>query len=161
MKKERYRVVRLGSRKNRYYCRDVVTGSRTSLKTTDQEAADRIVLHKNEVAKNPHINRQIGMAYLSGADPNLVLRVWQDVMDDMMRDKAGSTLDRYTTAMNDSAFDRIREQVVVTTQPEDLKKVLLVGTVSTNVYLRRLQNYALDMGWLTVRILPKTQFPKV
>lgn len=161
MKEERYRVVRLGSRKNRYYCRDVVTGSRTSLKTTDRETADRIVLHRNEVAKNPHINRQIGMAYLSGADPNLVLRVWQDVMDDILRDKQGSTLDRYTTAMNDSAFDRIREQVVVTTQPEDLKIVLRVGTVSTNVYLRRLHNYALDMGWLTSRILPTKLWGKI
>lgn len=161
MRNERYRVVRLGSRQNRFYCKDVVTGSRTSLKTTDREEAARVVLHKNEMAKNPHINRQIGMAYLSGADPKLVERVWQDVMEDIVRDKQGSTLHRYTTAMKDPAFDCIRQQVVVTTQADALKKVLRAGTVSTNVYLRRLQNYTLDMGWLTTRILSKKQFPKI
>jgi len=35
------------------------------------------------------------------------------------------------------------------------------GTVSTNVYLRRIQNFALDMGWLRWPILRKKQFPKV
>ena len=82
-------------------------------------------------------------------------------MDDMLPDNQGATLDRYTTAMNDSAFDRVREQVVITTQPEDLKIVLRVGTVSTNAYLRRLQNYALDMGWLTSRILPTKLWGKI
>jgi len=40
------------------------------------------VRHKNEALKNPHINRKIGMAYLSAADPRLVRRIWQEVMED-------------------------------------------------------------------------------
>jgi integrase len=36
-----------------------------------------------------------------------------------------------------------------------------LGTVSTNVYLRRIHNFALDMNWLPWSILPKRQWPKV
>ena len=40
-------------------------------------------------------------------------------------------------------------KILVDTQPPDFKAVLRAGTVSTNVYLRRLQNHAVDMGWLS------------
>jgi hypothetical protein len=39
--------------------------------------------------------------------------------------------------------------------------VLRAGTVSTNVYLGRLQNHCLDLGWLPVHVLPKKKFPKI
>lgn len=65
MRKERYRVVRLGSRNGRCYCKDKLTGSRTSLKTTDREEAELLVQHKNQATKNAHLNRRIGMAYLA------------------------------------------------------------------------------------------------
>ena len=35
------------------------------------------------------------------------------------------------------------------------------GGIATNVFLRRYQNYALDMGWLPVPILPNRLFPKI
>ena len=35
------------------------------------------------------------------------------------------------------------------------------GTVATNVFLRRLHNFALDMGWLPWPVIPKRQWPKV
>jgi hypothetical protein len=35
------------------------------------------------------------------------------------------------------------------------------GTVSTNVYLRRLHNLALDMGWLPRAVIVKRQWPAV
>jgi hypothetical protein len=37
--------------------------------------------------------------------------------------------------------------------------VLEQGTVSTNVFLRRLHNFALDMSWLPWPVLPKRQWP--
>ncbi len=47
------------------------------------------------------------------------------------------------------------------TRPADFMEVLRAGTTSTNVYLRRFQNHAVDMDWLTKRILPKKKFPKM
>jgi integrase len=161
MKKERYLLVCLGTRDGMFYYKDKKTGSRKSLHTRDHEEAELLIQHKNLVPQSPQINRQIGMAYLSGSDPAVVERVWQDVMDDIIKDKTGPTLHRWETAIKDNAFDRIRNQIVVTTQAADLKAVLRKGTTSTNVYLRRLQNHCLDMGWLPTRVLPKKQFPTI
>jgi hypothetical protein len=55
----------------------------------------------------------------------------------------------------------IRPKVVVLTTSDDFMAALRTGTVSTNVYLRRLQNHCLDMGWLPVPILPKKKLPKI
>jgi hypothetical protein len=161
VKKERYRLVQLGNRKGMFYCKDKLTGSRTSLRTKDRAEAESLVGHKNEALKNPVINRKIGMAYLSATDPMLVKRVWQDVMTDIVQDKHGPTLRRWNIAIKDSAFNLIRNQIVVTTTADDFNAALRAGTVSTNVYLRRLHNHCLDMGWLPVTILPKRKFPKI
>lgn len=40
-------------------------------------------------------------------------------------------------------------------------RALQVGTVSTNVYLRRLHNFCVDMNWLPWPIVPKRQWPAV
>jgi len=157
MTDKRYRVVCLGDRNGMCYCKDTQTGSRTK----DRKEADRLVQHKNEALKNPAINRKIGMAYISASDPDLAKRTWADVMADIVKDKTGPTLHRWNTAVKDEAYDLIRPKVVIVTLADDLLAVLRVGTVSTNVYLRRLQNHCLDMGWLPVAILPKKKFPKI
>jgi integrase len=159
--KERFRVVMRGDRDDGFYCFDTRTKSRTSLKTKDRKEAEREVQHRNEALKTSHINRKIGMAYLSAVDPKLVTRTWDDVMADIILDKEGPTLHRWKIAIKDDAFDRIRKKVVVATISDDFMAVLRAGTVSTNVYLRRLQNHCLDMGWLPVHILPKKKFPKI
>ncbi len=157
--KDRYRVVQLGNRKGMFYCKDTVDGSRTSLGTKVRKEAERLVRHKNEALKNPQINRKIGMAYLSATDPAVATRTWQFVMDDIIKSKKGPTLKRYESAIKDPAFKSIKAKALVATQPSDFLEVLRIGTVSTNVYLRRFQNYAVDMDWLAKRILPKKLFP--
>lgn len=159
--KERFRVVQLGNRDGMFYCKDKLTGSRTSLKTKERKEADRLVQHKNEALKNPVINRKIGMAYLSAADPKLTTRIWEEVWRDILKDKNGPNLRRWENAEKDPAMQFLRKKVVVATLAEDFLMVLRAGTVSTNVYLRRLQNHCLDMGWLPVPILPKKKFPKI
>jgi hypothetical protein len=44
---------------------------------------------------------------------------------------------------------------------EQFLSVLSSGTVSTNVYLRRLHNFALGVNWLACPILPRRQWPAV
>lgn len=158
---QRYRTVKIGSRGGMFYYEDTETGIRKSLCTKDEEEAERLVQAKNEALKNPHINRKIGMAYLSAVDPKLVTRTWSDVMEDIILDKEGPTLRRWKSAIKDSALDLIRNKIVVITSADDFLAVLRAGTVSTNVYLRRLQNHCLDLGWLPVHILPKKKFPKI
>lgn len=158
---ERYRIVERADRGGMCYCVDSETGLRTSLETKDREAAERMVQHKNEALKNPQINRRIGMAYLSAVDPKLATRTWSEVMQDIIQDKTGPTLKRWESAIKDPAFHQISDKVVVSTLAEDFLSVLRIGTVSTNVYLRRLQNHCLDLGWLPIPVLPRKKFPKI
>jgi hypothetical protein len=39
-------------------------------------------------------------------------------------------------------------KIIIETNGELLLKVMQTGTVSTNVYLRRLHNFCVDMNWL-------------
>jgi hypothetical protein len=68
---------------------------------------------------------------------------------------------RWRIVEKDKAFDFIRHKLVAETRAEDFLAALQAGTVSTNVYLRRVQNYALGMNWLIVPIIPKKLFPAV
>lgn len=159
--KERFRLVQLGNRGGAFYCKDIITGSRTSLKTKNRAEAELLVLHKNEAIRHPLLNRKIGMAYLAGIDTAITKRTWQAVMEDIIKDKDGPTLRRWRVAMRDKAFILIRNRVVIETLPEELLMVLRTGNVSTNVYLRRLQNHCVGMGWFPLPILPRKLFPKI
>ncbi len=82
-------------------------------------------------------------------------------MDEMAKMKTGTTLRRHHAAMKDAAFDLIRSLPILETQASHFSTVLDRGTVSTNIFLRRLHNHALGMNWLPWPILPKKQWPKI
>jgi len=52
-------------------------------------------------------------------------------------------------------------RIIIETPAELLLKVLQTGTVSTNVFLRRLHNFCVDMNWLPWPLIPKRQWPAV
>ena len=158
----KYRLLKMNSRSGRYYAEEIATGRRQSLKTADREAAEKLLHALNESHRNPHLNQLMGQTYLAGSDPLAMTRTWQDVLQAIIAAKEGTdTHYRWTTASKDEAFNLIRKLPLLKTTPDQLLAVLKKGTVSTNVYLRRAQNFALDMGWLPWPILRKKQFPKV
>ena len=157
--KRRYHVFR---RENGiYYSLDTLTKKRQSLETTDAETAQRLANALNEACKQPAVNLQIAQVYLQHSDPDFVKRNWQHVMDEMGRAKSGSTKKRWDVAMKDKAFDQIRCLILIKTQAEHFLDAIHDGTVSTNVFLRRIHNFALDMNWLPRSIIPKRQWPAV
>jgi hypothetical protein len=91
---ERFRSVQLGNRGGAFYCKDIITHSRTSLRTKNRADAERLIQHKNEALRHPLLNRKIGMAYLSGTDSAITKHTWQDVMEDIIKDKQVPTLRR-------------------------------------------------------------------
>jgi integrase len=99
--------------------------------------------------------------YWKAGDPVAASRTWQDVMNEIPKLKEGETQHRWLTAIKDKALDSIRKMVVLETQAEHFLKVLENGTVSTNTYLRRIHNFALDMNWLPWPVLPKRRWPAV
>ena len=144
-----------------YYSLDTLTKKRQSLETTDAETARRLANALNEACQQPAVNLQIAQVYLQHSDPAFVKRTWQYVMDEMGRTKSGNTKIRWDVAMKDKAFEQLRHLVLIKTQAEHFLDALQKGTVSTNIFLRRLHNCALDMNWLPRSIVPKRQWPAV
>lgn len=158
--RQRYRLY-LREKTGRFYLHDDATGKQESLRTTDRATAERLFHSRNEAEKQPAINLQIARAYLVATDPQIANRTWQHVMDEMVKLKGGETQRRWLVAVKDKAFDLIRKRAVLETRAEHFLRVLEAGTVSTNVYLRRIHNFALDMSWLPWPVIVKRQWPKV
>jgi len=159
--KTRYRLIRRGIRGGAFYCVDAQTGKRTSLGTASEDEARQIIEAKNQAQRQPVLNLQIAKAYLAGTDSGIAQRTWQQALDALTASKHGANQERWRRAGRDEAYDLIRHRVIIETQGEMLLKVLQQGTVSTNIYLRRLHNFCLDMNWLPWPIIPKRQWPEI
>jgi integrase len=159
--KRRYRLIRRGERGSKFYCVDTLTGKRTSLGTAHPDEAGQLVLAKNQALRQPVLNLHIAKAYLAGSDSGVATRTWQAAMDALVATKEGENRRRWLTAIKDHAFDPIRDFVIVETRTEQLLAVVQRGTVSTNVFLRKLHNFCLDMSWLPWPVIPKRQWPAV
>jgi integrase len=158
--KQKFRLYR---RKNggRYYLHNELTGKQESLHTSDRVTATRLLHAKNEAAKQPAINLQIAKAYLAATDESFIKRTWREVMIDFVKVKSGSNRTRAERAVMDKAFDTIRDRQLIETRPEHFLRVLESKKVSTNNYLRRFHNFAVDMGWLPWPVMPKRQWPVI
>ncbi|MEM1223627.1 MAG: tyrosine-type recombinase/integrase, partial [Verrucomicrobiota bacterium] len=162
--RNRYRLIR---KRGVFYFHDTVTGVRESARTRDKKAAGELLFAKNQAAKQPALNVAMARAYLSGKSPELAKRSWQDVMDakenDYKSDGQASTLKRWQKVCRSEPFQIIRSLPLIETEGEHFRKVLRhtkAGT-STNVWLRILHNYALDMGWLLAPVIAKKVWPKI
>jgi hypothetical protein len=144
-----------------FYCEDTTTGKQLSLRTKDEGETKTLLHARNESFRQPILNLQIGRTYVAASDPLASKRTWKSPMDEMTRTKTGATRIRHERAMMEEAFDTIRNRPIVETNSGHFLDVLAAGTVATNVFLRRMHNLALDMGWLPWPVLPKKQWPKI
>jgi integrase len=156
--KQRFIVFRRGEV---YYCEDTTTRKQTSLRTKDKADALRLLHVRNEAVRQPAMNLQIAQTYLRHGDPALTARTWEHVLEQITSIQTGNTQHRWRTARKDKAFDLIRDRKLIETTAEHFLAVLKTGTVSTNVHLRRLHNYALGMHWLPWPVLPRLLWPKI
>ena len=140
---------------------DTTTGKRTSLGTTSADAARQIIEAKNNSERQPVLNLQIAKAYLAGADNGIATRTWQNAIESLTNTKQGANQQRWQTAAKDKAFVPLMPRIIIETPGELLLKVLQTGKVSTNVFLRRLHNFCVDMNWLPWPLIPKRQWPAV
>jgi len=153
--------MRRGLRGGKFYCVDSATGTRTSLGTADEEVAVQIVRAKNQALRQPALNLQIARAYLAGTDSGINTRTWRHALEALQETKQAANKARWRTVAKDKALQPLLDLVIIQTQAEALLSALRKGTVSTNVYLRRLHNFCLDMSWLPWPLVPKRQWPVV
>jgi hypothetical protein len=144
-----------------YYSEDTTSGKQTSLRTRAKDEALRLLNAKNEASRQPAMNLQIAQVYLQHGDPALTARTCQQVLETMEDTKSGPTLKRWQTAMRDQALEPLRHRKLIETTAEHFLAVLKAGTVSTNMFLRRLHNYAVNMSWVPLPVLPKPNWPVV
>jgi integrase len=158
----RYRLFLKGAY-GTYYIEDTVTHRQMSLKTTDKAEATRLWQAKNDAAESPDRSFRVGVAYLGAADPEAEKRTWKDVIGTYAATHldGSSTRVRIERAGKDKAIAPLLKLPLLRTRAEDIFSALTSGAVSTNTYLRRFQNFAVDCGWLPKPILPKKRWPKV
>lgn len=156
--KPRYLLFQRG---NVFYCEDSLSGKQVSLRTKDPGEAQTLIHARNEAVRQPFLNLRIAQTYLAAPDEKIAERAWQDVMTEFVLCKPEKNRPRCERAIKEAAFDRLRKVAVVETQAEQFLRVLELGTTSTNIYLRRLHNYALGMNWLPWPVLPKKLWPPV
>jgi integrase len=157
----RFRLTYRGSRGGMFYCVDKTTGKRASLQTTDRDTAQQIVDAKNQAERQPVLNLQIAKAYLAGTDNGMATRTWQNALGALIDTKLGNNQHRWKTAAKDKALAPLLPRVIVGTPADLLLEAMKSGKVSTNVYLRRLHNFCVDMNWLPWPLIPKRQWPAV
>jgi integrase len=144
-----------------YFCEDRDTHKQESLRTKNKTEATRLLNAKNEARENPLLNRQIARTYLAAVDPELVKRSWRYTLDELIKTKCDENARRWGIFSKDRALAGILDLPLIETRAEHFLAVLNAGTVSTNVFLRRLHNFALGLGWLLAPVLPPRQWPKV
>ncbi len=154
--KPKYRMFRRGQV---FWCQDNHTGRQQSLGTKDRALAERLLHVQNEAHLQPIINLQIARAYLLVSDPQIGKRTWQEVMDELVKLKQGVTQVRWRVATKDKCFSALRQLPLLETRPEHLLRAMESGKVSTNVFLRRIHNFAVAMNWLPVPVIPRRQWP--
>jgi integrase len=161
--RQQFGLIRRPTKKSKvkvYYLKNRITGQQTSLKTSDEDEAQRLLQAHNETKSQPHFNLALARVYINGADPKLSTRTWQEVMEHIVAKKTEETRRRWGVAIQDKNFDCIRNRAVVETRPEHFDQALADGKVSTNVYLRRIHNHALGMEWLLKSVIPRLQWPR-
>jgi integrase len=157
--KSNYRLFRRSN--GIYFCEDRQTRRQESLRTRAKAEAARLLNARNESHENPLLNRQIARAYLAAADPEIATRSWRYALDELIKTKNGENAKRWQTVTKDRALTRVLDLPLIETRAEHFLNALNAGTVSTNVFLRRLHNFALGLGWLLAPVLPSRQWPKV
>jgi integrase len=148
-------------RKSVYYAFDDTTKTFTSLKTKDKAEANRLLMAMNEAGKQPAMNLSLARVYLRHSDPMVTTRTWQNVLEEIIGLKTGPTQARWKSAAKDKAFVPLLSRILIETQAEHLLAVLRTGTVSTNAFLRKVHNFAVDMNWLPATVIPRRQWPAI
>jgi integrase len=160
--KTRYRLFKKGAY-GTFYIEDTLNYRQTSLRTKDRTEAERLFQAHCESAEAPDRAYRVGMAYVGSIDPEAATRTWADVIGSYaaMHPAGSPTRNRITTAGKDKAIRHLLRLPLLRTRPDELLQAVRKGGVSTNAYLRRFQNFAVDLGWLPKPILPKKRWPKV
>ena len=143
-----------------YYSQDSATGQQKSLRTRDEAEALQLIHASNEAHRQPVLNLQLARAYLTASDPAFVERTWQNVMDQLQARGKDASRERYANVFKSPAFDGLRHKRLLETTTDDFLALFKDGKVSILNFLKRLHNFAVNLGWVAVPIVAPYLWPK-
>jgi integrase len=143
-----------------YYSQDSATGQQKSLRTRDEAEALQLINARNEAHRQPVLNLHLARAYMTASDPAFVERTWQIVMAQLQARGQESSRARYASVFKSSAFDGLRNKTLLETTADDFLAVFKDGKVSIVCFLKRLHNFAVNLGWIAVPIVAPYLWPK-
>ena len=155
--KTKYTMFRRGEM---FYMQDSTTGKQTSLRTKDETEARSLLNARNEAQRQPVLNLHLARAYLTASDPAFVERTWQAVMEQLQSRGKESSRQRYQDVFKSPSFDSLRTKKLMETTADDFLAVFKDGKVSIIHFLKRLHNFALNLGWIAIPIVAPYLWPK-
>jgi integrase len=143
-----------------FYIQDSTSGKQTSLRTKDETEARSLLEARNAAQRQPVLNLHLARAYLTASDPAFVERTWQTVMEQLQSRGKESSRERYASVFKSSSFDALRHKRLLETTADDFFAVFKEGRVSIIHFLKRLHNFALNVGWMALPIVAPYLWPK-
>jgi len=143
-----------------FYIENTATGKQTSLRTKDETEARSLLNARNEAQRQPVLNLHLARAYLTASDPAFVERTWQTVMEQLQSRGKDSSRERYATVFKSPCFDALRRKKLLETTADDFFAVFKSSKVSIVYFLKRLHNFALNLGWIAIPIVAPYLWPK-
>lgn len=161
--KNRFRIVRYRRYGGVFYLHDTETDLRWSLRTKDKARATELLVAKNEAAREPAFNLQKSRVYMAASDPGVAKRTWEDALTALITSKPDGSENRarLTRFSKEKALQPLLKVILLETRSEQVLNVLNAGHVSTNTFLRRLQNFCVGMNWLPWPVLPSKLWPRI
>ena len=155
--KTKYTLFRRGEM---FYMQDSATGKQTSLRTKDETEAKSLLEARNAAQRQPVLNLHLARAYLTASDPAFVERTWQTVMDQLQSRGKDASRERYASVFKSTSFDALRQKKLLETTADDFFAVFKDGKVSIVYFLKRLHNFALNLGWIALPVVAPYLWPK-
>lgn len=146
-----------------YYSEDAVTRQQKSLHTKDRSQAQVLLSVKNQEYDLPAFNMAMARSYLQGTHPHLISMTWGKVLDCFVEGLAVSKRSSWESLQKSTLFSVIRNHTLFETEPFHFWRVLRhpEAKPATQHWLKRLQAYALDSGWLLNPVFLKKMWPKL
>jgi len=155
------KAYRLFKRRNGvYYLHENSTNKQVSLRTRDKDEAKRLRDLKNGQGLDYRVQRAAALATLRICAPDMASRTWKEVFHRYCERGEQQTRERKVREFSQPRFDGLRDQKLIETCADDFYAILDSGGVAAQHFLRRLHNFANEMGWLVEAIIPVNQWPK-
>ncbi len=81
-------------------------------------------------------------------------------MEQMQSRGKESSRERYASVFKSPSFDGLRNKKLMETTADDFFAVFKQNQVSINEFLKRLQNFAVHLGWIAIPIVAPYLWPK-